>query len=113
MTQADFEPPIQNLDAFDVLGERKDGGIDAAIIAATPIDGSSDTLKALTTKVRNYVAELTSQQFLANYPAARGKTRVIIMAHSAIDLAALGLIESLTKEARDAGVELSTERVVA
>jgi hypothetical protein len=113
MTQADFEPPIQNLDAFDVLGERKDGGINAAIVAASPIDGSTDTLKALTTKVRNYLAELTSQQFLANYPLARGNTRVIIMAHSAVDLAALGLIESLAKEAREAGVELSIEHVVA
>jgi hypothetical protein len=113
MTQEHFDPPIQNLDAFDVLGERKDGGLDASIVAATPIDGSPETLRALTTKVRNYVAELTSQQFLAAYPGARGNTRVVIVAHGAIDMVAIGLIESLAKEARDAGIELSTERRVA
>jgi hypothetical protein len=25
---SDFEPPIQNLDAFDIVGERLDGGVD-------------------------------------------------------------------------------------
>jgi hypothetical protein len=113
MTQADIDPPIQNLGAFDILGVRKDGGIDAAIVAATAIDGSTETLRSLTTKVRNYVTELTSPEFLTQHPAAPGSTRSVIMAHSTIDVVARGLIESLSRETRAAGVELATEYVVA
>ena len=111
MVAGDFEPPIQNLAAFDILGVRKDGGVDAAIVAATAIDGSAETLKALATKVRNYIVELTSVKFLAEHPGARGKTRIIIMAHSTIDAVARGLIASLANEARDAAVELKIEGV--
>jgi hypothetical protein len=40
----DFEPPIQNLDAIDVLGKRVDGGVDLAITCSGPLDDSADTL---------------------------------------------------------------------
>jgi hypothetical protein len=112
MTASNFESPIQNLEDFDILGVRNDGGIDAAIIAATPIDGSTDTLKLLTSKVRNYITELASQEFLTEHPMALGKTRIIIMAHGAIDVTVLGLIRSLSKEAQDAGIELTVEHFV-
>lgn len=110
---AELESPIQNLTAFDIVGVRRDGGIDAAIIAATAIDGSEETLKALAIKVRNYIIELTSQEFLAEHPAALGKTRIVIMAHSTIDVVARALIDSLAREAHEAAVDLEIENVVS
>jgi hypothetical protein len=106
-----LESPIQNLTAFDILGERHDGGIDAAIVAATPIDGSADTLAALAKKVRNYAAELSSPAFLAKYPGAAGKLRIILYAHGPVDSAAEGLIQSLALEVRSRGISLETEHV--
>ncbi len=111
MPEPVFEPPIQNLTAFDILGARHDGGIDAAIVAATPIDGSAETLEALATKVRNYVRELTSSAFLADYPEAPGKVRIILYAHGPVDLAAQGLIKSLATEVGVVGIRLETEHV--
>ena len=49
---------IQNLDKFDVVGVRKDGGIDLVISCDGPIDDSSETLLALECKIRNYVKEV-------------------------------------------------------
>lgn len=35
-----LEPPIHNLDAFDIVGERKDGGVDLVISCSGPLDSS-------------------------------------------------------------------------
>ena len=40
----DLEPPIQNLDAFDIIGERKDGGVDLVVSCSGPLDSSTTTL---------------------------------------------------------------------
>ena len=104
-----LEPPIQNLAAFDVLGVRNDGGIDAAIVAATRIDGSRETLRALTIKVRNYATELSSQEFLAKHPDAAGRIRIVIYAHGAVDPRAERLIHSLATEVSNVGIKLETE----
>ena len=103
---------MQNLTAIDVLGERKDGGMDAAIVAATPIDGSASTLQALATKVRNYAADLSSSEFLAEHPLAKGRLRIVICAHGPIDLTAQGLIQSLVTEVNAKGVKLEVEHVL-
>jgi hypothetical protein len=41
----DHEPPIQNLDSFDIVGKRGDGGIDLVIVCSGPVDDSADTLR--------------------------------------------------------------------
>jgi hypothetical protein len=38
-------PPIQDLESVDIAGQRKDGGVDLAIIASQPLDDSADTLQ--------------------------------------------------------------------
>ena len=114
MSPPEFEPPIQNPEVFDILGVRKDGGIDAAIVAATPIDGSPETLRALTVKVRNYIVELNSESFRAQYPrVSGGAVRIVIYCHAPVDAAARGLIVALSKEAKDQGILLEAEDVVA
>jgi hypothetical protein len=113
MNAPDFEPPIQNLDVFDVLGERHDGGIDAAIVAATPIDGQVETLTALALKVRNYITELCSDSFQSEHPRVPGSAvRIVIVCHGAVDASAYGLISSLRREAEAAGIQLDIEHVV-
>ena len=109
-----FEPPIRNLSSLDILGVRKDGGVDAVIVAETPIDGSPETLAALSTKVRNYIAELRSPAFRAEHPRLdKVGATILINCHAAVDLTARGLIASLAQEALGHGIKLEAVDVVA
>ena len=113
MSEPSFEAPIQNLGVFDILGVRHDGGIDAVIVAATPIDGQPETLRALAVIIRNYVEELSSESFLLKHPRVpTGRVRIILKCHSSVDAAAHGLVSSLSKEVEAAGILLEVERVV-
>jgi hypothetical protein len=108
-----FEPPIQNLANIDIIGERHDGGVDLAIIAAGPLDASAETLAALDQKIRNYLREINSDGFRAKYSTAfPGKVRIIVYCQHAIDMAALGLIEALRTQAQSQGVTLELNRSV-
>jgi hypothetical protein len=49
---SDFEPPIQNLDAFDIVGERLDGGVDLVVVCSGPLDDSAEVLGLLRRKLR-------------------------------------------------------------
>jgi hypothetical protein len=110
MSDLTFEPPIQDVTVFDILGERKDGGIDAAIVVATPLDGSPETLRILAQKIRNYVTELSSADFLAEYPRVpNSSVRIIIMCHGPVDAAAYGLISAMRGEVQAAGILLEVE----
>ena len=66
----EFEPPIQNLGSIDVLGARKDGGVDLIVVVSGPIDASADTLENLDRKIRAYIAEVGSRAFQERYPGA-------------------------------------------
>jgi hypothetical protein len=107
MSAPTFEQPIQNPGVFDILGVRKDGGIDAVAVAATPIDGQPQTLAALATKIRNYIRELSSEGFRARYlPPGAGTVRILVNCHGPVDSAALGLIASLRREAAVAAITI-------
>jgi hypothetical protein len=57
-SNARLEPPIQNLDAFDIVGERKDGGVDLVVSCSGPLDSSSTTLGLIERKVRAYLVTI-------------------------------------------------------
>jgi hypothetical protein len=108
------ESPIQNLDAIDVVGARDDGGVDLVIVAAAPIDGSSDTLSRLDRKLRGYLAEARSECLRRRFPEAPpGSVRVLVVCEHAVDGAAQRLIHAYGEEAASGGiaVELVAEIV--
>jgi hypothetical protein len=72
-------PPIQNLDSLDIIGHRKDGGVDLVIVASQPIDDSPETLESLRHKVRTYVTAIGLEGFQTEfaYPP-REKIAIII-----------------------------------
>lgn len=99
--------PIQNVDKTDIIGQRKDGGVDLIVVVSGPIDGSELILSTLRCKVRNYIRELLSSKFLGEYPGARdGRNRIIVMSEHFIDPRALALIDELKLEAEQAGANL-------
>jgi hypothetical protein len=102
---SDFEPPIQNLDAFDVVGERLDGGVDLVVVCSGPLDDSADTLSRLKRKIDNYLREVGSENFRTRFGAESPVTIFISCAYP-VSSTAGGLINVLMKEALSHGVRL-------
>jgi hypothetical protein len=106
--------PIQNLDAFDVVGVRNDGGIDLVISCHGPLDGSPATLQALEQKIRNYVREVEearSPTFFERYNCSPDATVMIYVSCSYhIDPAVYGVLESLRPVAGRIGAAIEVRR---
>jgi hypothetical protein len=102
---SDFETPIQNLDAVDIIGERLDGGVDLVVVCSGPLDDSADTLGRLNQKVRNYLREVASENFRARFGIEAGVAIFVSCAHP-VSGAAGGLINVLRQEASAHGVGL-------
>ncbi|QDU31504.1 hypothetical protein ETAA8_66630 [Anatilimnocola aggregata] len=73
------EPPIQDLDNIDIIGVRKDGGVDLAIVASSYMDGSAEHQQLLLDKLQSYLAQLNSDEFQEEFERpAPEKTRIIV-----------------------------------
>jgi hypothetical protein len=104
----DLEPPIQNLDAFDIVGVRKDGGVDPVVSCSGPLDSSTATLSLIEHKVRAYLVTIAHENFARIYPAAEfGPVRILISCEHYVSGAARELIDSLGVTASKQGVSLS------
>jgi hypothetical protein len=102
-----FDPPIQNLDAFDVVGNRLDGGVDLVISCSGPLDESVGTLRLIERKVTGYLAAIGHKDFAKAYPAAqRGPVRIFISCEHPVSTGARGMIASLKGKAAQSGVDL-------
>jgi Family of unknown function (DUF6572) len=102
------EPPIENVDRIDIVGERHDGGVEMVLVVSGPLDGSATTLSILERKIRNYVRELKSDEFLTAYKGARARNNAIfVVSEFSVDPAVCSLIEKLKPLAREAGADLT------
>ncbi|MED5622479.1 hypothetical protein [Ideonella sp. BN130291] len=103
----DFELPIQNLDAIDIVAKQHDGTIDLVVVCSGPLDGSIETLSRLERKVRGYLAEIQNPSFREEFGLVPPReARVIVACEHAVSALALGMIESLAREAGTQGVEV-------
>lgn len=103
-----LEAPIQNLDKLDIVGERNDGGVDLIIVASGPLDGSSEVLLLLETKVKNYINELSKPSFKAKFGDANiKKCSIYVVCEYAIDERIIELIDQLKILANSSGAELA------
>ena len=106
-----MEPPIQNIDAIDLVGERVDRGIDFGLICSGPLDDSADTLQRLRDKLSGYIDAATSPDVWTAYPnATQGPVRILIHCPYAVSAAADALVGSLSRHAHGKGVEVLLER---
>jgi hypothetical protein len=55
--------PIQDPHSIDIVGLRRDGGLDLVICASQPIDDDPETLNTLRSKVRAYLREIDEPAF--------------------------------------------------
>lgn len=102
--------PIKNLGSFDVVGPRKDGGLDLVISCSGPLDGSEETLRALRGKMSNYLQEVREARdptLLERYGCDPCATiRIIVSCAFSVDLEAVKVIEGMKDVAMRSGVEL-------
>lgn len=104
----DVVPPIQNLDAFDIVGELKGGGVDLVISCVGPLDSSATTLILIERKVMAYLATIAHERFAQVYPAAKsGFVSIYISCEYYVSPPARDLIERLRVIASKRGVGLS------
>ena len=100
------EPPIQNLDAVDVVGKRKDGGLDLVVTCSGPLDSSPDTLNRLGSKVRAYLSAIDTEGFRSRFET-NNEVKIFLSCEHSVSDAAQALIIELVKEAMSQHVQLS------
>jgi hypothetical protein len=100
-------PPIQNVDAFDVVGERQDGGGDLVVSCSGPLDSSPRTLELIERKIVAYLLTIAHANFARKYRVAgRGPVRIFISCEHFVSDAAQRIIDTLAVKAAKQGVAL-------
>ena len=99
--------PIQNIDAFDVVGQRKDGGVDLVVSCSGPLDSSPGTLEIIQRKIDAYLVTIAHPNFARTYRAAeRGPVRILVSCEYSVSAAAQAVIDALAAKAAQQGVAL-------
>jgi hypothetical protein len=93
----DSGSPINNCAVFDILGARRGGGVDAVVVCSAPLDGSQATLRSLSLKIRSYLHEMASDNFVRQF--GTGPTRIFVSCSYAISPEAKQRITDLALEA--------------
>jgi hypothetical protein len=97
-----IELPIQNPGQIDILGRRTDGGVDLVIVVSGPLENTADHLEQVEAKVQNYICEITSPNFLEQFPRNDALRQILLVTEYAVDQAILASIDSLRRPAADA-----------
>jgi len=97
---------IQGLNAFDVVGVRKDGGIDLVISCHGPLDHSEVTLGRLVQKIENYVREVANAiepTFFERYNVSPETTvRIVVSCKFPVSVEAVRAVEEMQLYVRSA-----------
>lgn len=102
---------LTDADTLDIVGERKDGGLDLVISAIGPLDGSPETLSLLKGKILNYLAASKSEKFLHHYGRNVGDVvAIFVSCPYFIAPEALTLIEELRKIAAKDGIDVEIRK---
>jgi len=94
-------------DNLDVIGERKDGGVNMLVVTNTFLDDSDATCRHLEKKLRAYLYAATHENFPKVYPAARtGRTRIFVSDRHSVSGRARLVVEVFAKQAMARDVEV-------
>ena len=100
------EPPIQHLDRIDVMGRRKDGSVDLAIVVSGPLHNVATHLDGVERKIATYIHAIVTPEFSAEFPPSEAPRRILLVTKHSIDPAVIARIDSLRRTAMDAGAAL-------
>ena len=70
---------IQDPNSIDLLGQRRDGGVDLVIVSSGPLADSPESQKLLLDKVEAYLSYINSPGFSREFPRATpNNTRILL-----------------------------------
>jgi len=98
------DSPVGPTDVIDVIGVRKDGGVDTVIACHGPLDNSATTLLCLELKIRNYLREIASDDFAQQ--CGTGPVRIFVVCEQSVSDECTTLIRNLANEAAQQRVDL-------
>lgn len=108
------ELPLSAVDNLDIVGERKDGGIDMVVVTTRPLDASEEICNLLGEKLNAYLRAATHENFAKLYPAAaRGRVRIFVSDKHAISDRARQVVKTFAAEALARNVEVQLGGPVA
>jgi hypothetical protein len=108
------QSPLTASDNLDVIGERKDGGVDMVISTSGPLDATDETCRLLNEKLSTYLYAAVHPNFANVYPEARkGRVRIFVSDSHSISERARCLVESFSREAFTRNVEVHIGSPVA
>jgi hypothetical protein len=74
-----FRPPLQDDGSIDIVGRRRDGGLDLIVVASGHLDGSLATQRVLKAKLQSYLDTLFAPEFQAEFgPPALERTSIVV-----------------------------------
>jgi hypothetical protein len=105
--------PIQALQSIDIMGKRRDGGVDLIITASQPLDDTAEVLESIRRKVGTYLAVIDLDEFQTEmgHPP-RDKTTIIISCEHPIHPTAQAVIAECQITAARRGVRLEVRKRV-
>jgi len=74
--------PIQNIENVDIVGKRKDGGVDLIIVASSKLHGSPEHQRLLLAKIKSYLAQLNTPEFQTEFNHPRPDQVTIVLSYS-------------------------------
>jgi len=111
---ADRQSPIRDLLTIDMIGRRKDGGVDLGIIVSGKLTGSKEDQQLLMDKVEAYLKAIKSDKFQRDFknPPPR-KTQILIKCLVPPEREIVELVKSMERWVRDnsARIRLEVEEV--
>jgi hypothetical protein len=87
------DSPIQNLDSIDLIGARKEGGVDLFIVASSHLDSSVATQQLIKEKLETYLAALAHPEFRQEFGVPHPNRTAIIL--TCVDEPAEAVLELL------------------
>jgi hypothetical protein len=107
MSQAPNSSSLSSSDNLDVVGERKEGGVDMLVVTSGPLDASDETCRHLQEKPSTYLYASVHSNFARVYPAAcSGRVRIFVSDKHPLSDRARHLVEAFAKEALSRNVEV-------
>ena len=99
--------PISAPDNLDVIGERREGGVDMLIVTIGPVDDSDATCQRLEQKLNAYLCAALHPDFPSECPAAaQGRVRIFVSDSHYISDRARAIVNAISREALSRNVEV-------
>jgi Family of unknown function (DUF6572) len=109
-SQKPIELPIQEVDSIDIVGKRRDGGVDLLIVTSSHLTADPEIVALLQEKVQTYIDVIESPKIREELELAdTAAISIIISCVDTPDPEIIELIEKLSLHAKDLGTELRWE----